>query len=439
VTGVRPIVAVVGRPNVGKSSLVNRIVGSREAVVEEMPGVTRDRRNFDAEWVGRDFILVDTGGWESDAAEGMGAAVRAQAEAALSGADVVVWVVDATTGITDDDEGVARLLRRSSVPVVLAANKVDDVGREPAAAELWSIGLGEPVPVSAVHGRGVGDLLDRIVSLLPPITGDSEQEELPRLALVGRPNVGKSTLLNRLVGEQRVIVSATPGTTRDPIDAEGEIDGRRYVLVDTAGIRRRAQIGESADVYAVDRARRVLTEADLAVVLIDGLEGVTHQDQRILDEVVAAGVALVIVFNKWDRELSTDQREVTERSIEDRLDFVDWAPAMRASALTGARLHRLGKMIEQALESRGRRIGTGELNRMIERWTAAHPPPVRKGRRAKIHYVVQAGTAPPTFVLFTSGGELGDDYLRYLENKLREEVDFTGTPIRIVTRKRERR
>jgi len=438
-SGVRPIVAVVGRPNVGKSSLVNRIVGSRQAVVQEMPGVTRDRRNFDAEWAGREFMLVDTGGWEADAAEGIGAAVRAQAEAALSGADVVVWVVDAMTGVTDDDEGVARLLRRSSVPVVLAANKVDEANRQAAAAELWSIGLGEPMPVSAVHGRGMGELLDRIVSLFPPLGAGEPQADLPRLALVGRPNVGKSTLLNRLLGEQRVIVSATPGTTRDPIDAEGEIDGRRYVLVDTAGIRRRAQIGESADVYAVDRARRVLAEADLAVVLIDGLEGVTHQDQRIVDEVVAAGAALVIVFNKWDKELTTDQREVTKRSIEDRLDFVDWAPAMRASALTGARLHRLGKMIEQALESRSRRIGTGELNRMIERWTAAHPPPVRKGRRAKIQYAVQAGSSPPTVVLFTSGGELGDDYLRYLENKLREEVDFTGTPIRMVTRKREGR
>lgn len=438
-TAVRPIVAVVGRPNVGKSSLVNRIIGGRLAVVEEMPGVTRDRRHFEADWAGRNFVIVDTGGWEADAGDGIGASVRAQAEAALSGADVVVWVVDAMTGVTDDDQGVARLLRRGSVPVVLAANKVDDVSREAAAAELWNVGLGEPMPVSALHGRGVGDLLDRIVSLFPPDAADEERPELPRLALVGRPNVGKSTLLNRLLGEQRVIVAPTPGTTRDPIDVEGEIDGRRYVLVDTAGIRRRAQIGESADVYAVERARRVVAEADVAVVLIDGLEGVTHQDQRILDEVVAAGAALVIIFNKWDKELDTEQREVTERSIDDRLDFVSWAPMMRASALTGARLHRLGKFIEQALESRNRRIGTGELNRMIERWTAAHPPPVRKGRRPRIQYVVQAGVAPPTVVLFISGGELGDDYLRFLENRLREEVDFTGTPIRIVTRKREKR
>ncbi|HUO46824.1 MAG TPA: ribosome biogenesis GTPase Der [Acidimicrobiia bacterium] len=434
-----PIVAVVGRPNVGKSSLVNRVVGGRQAVVEEMPGVTRDRRNFETDWAGRNFILVDTGGWEADTSDGIGEAVRAQAESALAGADVVIWVVDATIGVTDDDVGVVRLLRRTEVPVVLAANKVDDVRTEAAAAELWNLGMGEPFPVSALHGRGLGDLLDRVVELLPLEEEPTAESELPRLALVGRPNVGKSTLLNRLVGEERVIVSPTPGTTRDPIDAIGEIDGRQYLLIDTAGIRRRAQIGESADFYAVDRARRVLASADVAIVLIDGQEGVTHQDQRILDQVIAAGSALVVIINKWDRQQTEDQREDAERSIEERLGFVDWAPMMRASALTGARLHRLGKFVEQALESRSRRVGTGELNRMIERWTAAHPPPVRKGRRPKINYAVQAGVAPPTIVLFVSGGELGEDYVRFLENRLREEVEFIGTPIRIITRKRERR
>jgi len=434
-----PIVAVVGRPNVGKSSLVNRVVGGRQAVVEEMPGVTRDRRNFETDWAGRNFILVDTGGWEADTSDSIGEAVRAQAESALAGADVVIWVVDATIGVTDDDVGVVRLLRRTEVPVVLAANKVDDVRREAAAAELWNLGMGEPFPVSALHGRGLGDLLDRVVELLPLEEEPTAESELPRLALVGRPNVGKSTLLNRLVGEERVIVSPTPGTTRDPIDAIGEIDGRQYLLIDTAGIRRRGQIGESADFYAVDRARRVLASADVAIVLIDGQEGVTHQDQRILDQVIAAGSALVVIFNKWDRQQTEDQREDAERSIEERLGFVDWAPMMRASALTGARLHRLGKFVEQALESRSRRVGTGELNRMIERWTAAHPPPVRKGRRPKINYAVQAGVAPPTIVLFVSGGELGEDYVRFLENRLREEVEFIGTPIRIITRKRERR
>lgn len=434
-----PIVAVVGRPNVGKSSLVNRIVGGRQAVVEEMPGVTRDRRNFEAEWAGRSFVLVDTGGWEASPSDSISESIRVQAEAAVSGSDAILFLVDANTGITDDDEGVARLLRGSEVPVILVTNKVDDEGRELLATELWNVGLGEPVPVSALHGRGIGDLLDRLVKILPDEEQGSTTEGLPRLALVGRPNVGKSTLLNRLVGEKRVIVSATPGTTRDPIDVEAEIDGRRYLLIDTAGIRRRPQISESADVYAVERARRVVAEADVAVVLVDGIEGVTHQDQRIIDEVVEAGAGLVVIFNKWDRAQTTEQREDTERGIEGRLGFVEWAPMMRASALTGARLHRLGKMIEQALASRSRRIGTGELNRMMERWTAAHPPPIRKGRRPKIQYAVQAATGPPTIVLFISGGELGDDYLRFIENRLREEVDFTGTPIRLVTRAQSRR
>lgn len=434
-----PIVAVVGRPNVGKSSLVNRIVGGRQAVVEEMPGVTRDRRNFEAEWAGRSFVLVDTGGWEASPSDSISESIRVQAEAAVSGSDAILFLVDANTGITDDDEGVARLLRGSEVPVILVTNKVDDEGRELLATELWNVGLGEPVPVSALHGRGIGDLLDRLVKILPDEEQGSTAEGLPRLALVGRPNVGKSTLLNRLVGEKRVIVSATPGTTRDPIDVEAEIDGRRYLLIDTAGIRRRPQISESADVYAVERARRVVAEADVAVVLVDGIEGVTHQDQRIIDEVVEAGAGLVVIFNKWDRAQTTEQREDTERGIEGRLGFVEWAPMMRASALTGARLHRLGKMIEQALASRSRRIGTGELNRMMERWTAAHPPPIRKGRRPKIQYAVQAATGPPTIVLFISGGELGDDYLRFIENRLREEVDFTGTPIRFVTRAQSRR
>ena len=434
-----PIVAVVGRPNVGKSSLVNRIVGGRQAVVEERPGVTRDRRHFEADWTGRGFEVVDTGGWESAPEDKMGESIKAQAETAIKAADLILFVVDVTTGVTADDEGVVRMLRGKDLPVVVVANKADDAARESAAAELWSLGLGEPVAVSALHGRGVGDLLDRIVKELPPNEFTDKPEGPPRLALVGRPNTGKSTLLNRLVGESRVIVSPSPGTTRDPIDVETEIDGKPYLLIDTAGIRRRPQITESADFYAVDRARRVLADADVAVVLIDGLEGVSQQDQRIIDEVVEAGAGLVILLNKWDQELDTDQRVDTERSVEDRLGFVSWAPTMRGSALTGARIHRLGKFIEKSLESRRRRISTGELNQMVGRWTAAHPPPVRKGRRPHIQYAVQAGIEPPTVVLFVSGGELGEDYLRFIENRLRDEVDFTGTPIRVVTRSKQRR
>jgi GTP-binding protein len=434
---VIPVVAIVGRPNVGKSTLVNRIIGSRTAVVEERPGVTRDRRQFDADWAGRRFIVVDTGGWELKPGSGIDESIKQQAEAALSGADVVVFVVDGTTDLSDDDTGVISTLRGTGVPVVLVANKIDSEKAEVEVGRLWSLGLGEPYPISAYHGRGVGELLDRVVSLLPEERDEPELDPRPRLAIVGRPNVGKSTLLNRLVGEHRVIVSDVPGTTRDPIDVEVEIDGVEYTLVDTAGIRRKPQITEDADFYAVVRAREALKEADVAILMIDATDGVTHQDQRIASEIVEAGVGLVILLNKWDA-LDEEQRELTERSLPDRFGFVSWAPILRLSAATGARLNRLGAAVATVFETRVNRVGTGELNRHIRDWTSSHLPPVRKGRRPKIHYAVQAGTSPPTFVLFHSGGDLGDDYLRFLENRLREAFDFTGNPIHIVTRKRVR-
>ncbi|HSJ34676.1 MAG TPA: ribosome biogenesis GTPase Der [Acidimicrobiia bacterium] len=433
-----PIVAVVGRPNVGKSTLVNRIVGRRLAVVEEHPGVTRDRRQFEAEWAGRPFLLVDTGGWELNPKDSIEEAIRQQVEAALASADVVVFVADATTPLLDDDREVVEMLRRADLPVVLAANKVDSGAREADAAELWGLGLGEPSAVSAFHGRGVGDLLDRVVAHFPDDISEELESDTPRLAIVGRPNVGKSTLLNRLVGEERVIVSERPGTTRDPVDVEVEIDGRPYVLVDTAGIRRKPQIREDADFYAVLRAREALAEADVALFLIDAEEGVTRQDQRIADEITEAGAGLVILVNKWDT-VDTEEAWMLERDIAQRLGFLGWAPMLRISALRGARLRRLGPAVEAVLEARLRRVSTGELNRLVRSWIAAHPPPVRKGRRPKIHYAVQAAVAPPTVILFVSGGELGEDYLRFIENRLREEADFTGTPIRVVPRLRARR
>lgn len=432
-----PVVAVVGRPNVGKSTLVNRIVGGRPAVTEAMPGVTRDRREFTADWAGRDFVLVDTGGWELTPGEPLVAEIRAQAEAAIHSADVVIFVVDATTPISDDDSGVVRLLRSAEIPVILAANKIDETGRAALVEDLWTVGLGQPYGVSAIHGRGVGDLLDAIVAKFPEGERTAEPDGRPRIAIVGRPNVGKSTLLNHLAGEQRVIVSARPGTTRDPIDAVIAVDGREYRVTDTAGIRRKPQITEDSDFYAVLRAREALAEADVALLLIDGLDGVTHQDQRIASEVVEAGVSLVILLNKWD-VIDEEQRDLTERSVADRLGFVSWAPVLRMSALTGARTKRIGPAIELALETRHQRIGTGQLNRLVRAWTGAHPPPVRKGRRAKVQYAVQAASAPPTFVLFVAGGELGDDYLRYIENRIREEIDMTGTPVRLVPRARAR-
>ena len=430
-----PVVAVVGRPNVGKSTLVNRIIGSRSAVVEEMSGVTRDRRQFDADWAGRDFILVDTGGWEVKPEGDLNMSIRQQAEGAVSGADAVILVVDGTAELSDDDSGVISILRGADLPVVVAVNKMDDARVEWEVDRFWKLGLGEPRPVSAYHGRGVGDLLDRVVAAFPDKDESEPAAEVPRIAIVGRPNTGKSTLLNRLSGENRVIVSERPGTTRDPIDVDVDIDGITYRLVDTAGIRRKPQITEDADFYAVIRAREALERADVAVLMVDATEGVTHQDQRIAREIVDAGVGLVVVLNKWDA-LDEEQREITERSLPDRFSFVGWAPVLRMSAMTGARTRRLGAALEVVLETRQNRIPTGLLNREVRAWTAAHPPPVRKGRRPKLHYVVQAGTAPPTFVLFVSGGDLGDDYLRFLENRLREAHDFTGTPIHIVTRNR---
>ena len=430
-----PVVAVVGRPNVGKSTLVNRIIGSRSAVVEEMSGVTRDRRQFGADWAGRDFILVDTGGWEVKPDGDLNMSIRQQAEGAVSGADAVVLVVDGTTELSDDDTGVISILRAAEVPVIVAVNKMDDTQAEWEVDRFWKLGLGEPQPVSAYHGRGVGELLDRVVDALPELEALEDEPEIPRVAIVGRPNTGKSTLLNRLAGEERVIVSERPGTTRDPIDVDVEIDEVVYRLVDTAGIRRKPQISEDADFYAVLRAREALERADVAILMIDSTEGITHQDQRIASEIVEAGVGLVVVLNKWDA-IDEEQREITERSLPDRFSFIGWAPVLRMSAKTGARTHRLGGALDLVLETRQNRIPTGVLNREIREWAAGHPPPVRKGRRPKLHYAVQAGTAPPTFVLFVSGSEIGEDYLRFLENRLREAHEFTGNPIHFVTRKR---
>ena len=432
-----PVVAVLGRPNVGKSTLVNRLLGRRAAVVQERPGVTRDRREFRADWAGRDFILIDTGGWESAPGEELTAGITAQAEAALEGADVVLFVVDATVGLSEDDAAVETMLRDTDANVVLVANKVDDTAQEMDTAPLHKTGLGEPVPISALHGRGVGELLDRLVGALPEAE-ESHEAELPTLAIIGRPNVGKSTLLNRLIGQERVLVSPKPGTTRDPIDVEVTLGDERFRLVDTAGIRRSPKVKDSADFYSIIRARQALDEADVALLLIDATEGVTQQDQRIAEEAAASGAGLMILLNKWDLP-DLEQRELTTFGVGDRLGFVGWAPVLRVSALTGARLHRLPTALEMVLENRARRVPTGLLNRLIRGWQASHPPPVRKGRRPRILYAVQAGTNPPTIIIFVSGGQLGDDYLRYLENRLRGEMEFDGTPIHLATRAKERR
>ncbi len=430
------VVAVVGRPNVGKSTLINRIIGRRAAVVQSQPGVTRDRRTFEANWGERHFMLVDTGGWELDPSSPFSEAVRLQAEAAVSGADAVLFVVDGMAALGNDDEGMAEVVKKSGIPVVVAANKIDNPSREMTISEYWTLGLGEPQPVSAIHGRGVGDLLDEMLSILPQREADPVDEP-PRIAIVGRPNTGKSTLLNRLCGTQRVIVSNVPGTTRDPVDVDVEIDGVTYRLVDTAGIRRRPKIDEDADYYAVLRAQEALSRADAALLVIDALDGATYQDQKIASAAAEAGTALVVLLNKWDA-IDAEQRETTERSIPARLGFVSWAPVLRLSALTGARIGRLGAAVEMVLENAERRVSTGEMNRLVAGWAAAQPPPPHKGRRSRIMYAVQVGVKPPTVVLFTVGAKLVPEYLRYLERKLRERYDLVGTPVRFVTRRRER-
>jgi GTP-binding protein len=441
-----PVVAVVGRPNVGKSTLVNRILGSRQAVVQDVPGVTRDRVAYDATWRGRAFTVVDTGGWEpypgaeaGQASRSLAEQVTAQAQVAVQAADAVLFVVDAVVGITDADAAVAAVLRRSGKPVVLAANKVDDTPGEPAAAALWSLGLGEPVPVSALHGRGSGDLLDAVLDALPPAPRETLDDEggPRRIALIGRPNVGKSSLLNKLAGETRVLVDEVAGTTRDPVDELIELGGTTWRFVDTAGIRRRANQTQGADFYAALRTAGALERAEVAVVLVDASEPLTEQDLRIVSMVIEAGRALVIAYNKWDL-VDEDRREQLDREIDRQLHTARWAPRVNISAQTGRHVERLVPAIQQALDSWDTRVPTGRLNAWLTEVIAATPPPARGGRQPKILFATQAGTRPPHIVLFTTGF-LEAGYRRFIERRLREEFGFEGSPLRVSLRLRERR
>jgi GTP-binding protein len=434
-----PVLAVVGRPNVGKSTLVNRIIGRREAVVEDVPGVTRDRVSYDADWNGRAFTVVDTGGWSPDA-RGLAARIAEQAELAVGLADAVLFVVDATVGITDEDEAVVRILRRAKKPVVLAANKVDDMRTEAEAAALWNLGLGEPYPVSALHGRGSGDLLDAVLAALPeppPIAEGGEVGGPRRIALVGKPNVGKSSLLNKLAGETRVVVDNVAGTTVDPVDELVELDGRTWKLIDTAGIRKRVKEASGHEYYASLRTSTAIDRAEVAVLVLDAEQSISEQDIRILQTVRDAGRALVIVFNKWDL-VDEDRRYYLEREIERELVQVQWAPRINLTARTGWHIDRLVPAIDRALEGWETRIGTGALNTFLGRLVAEHPHPVRGGKQPKILFGTQATTAPPTFILFTSG-KLEPSYERFIERRLREEFGFVGTPIVLQQRVREKR
>jgi GTPase len=436
-----PVVAIVGRPNVGKSTLLNRVLGRRAAIVEEQPGVTRDRKDVEADWLGRRFRLVDTGGWMVGG-DDLDAKVSAQSERAIADADVVLLIVDVVTGSTEDDARVAELLRRSGKPVLLVANKVDDTGRENQMWELMTLGLGEPHPVSALHGRGTGDLLDAVVALLPPpaddeaatgdsaATGDDAADGTIAVAIVGRPNVGKSTLFNRLTGDDRSVVHDQPGTTRDTIDTVVETEVGPLRLVDTAGLRRRSKIGEGTEYYSLVRALQAVDEADVALLVIDATEGVTGQDQRLAERVAAAGCPIVVLLNKWEL-LDAEGRADLRWQVSDKLRFVGDAPVLPITALSGKGVHKLLPALAASVDAYHRRIPTSRVNAVISDAQAAHPAPAG----AKVLYATQGAADPPTFTLFVNR-ELPRTYLRYLERKLREAFDLGATPVKLRVRRR---
>jgi GTP-binding protein len=433
-----PVVAVVGRPNVGKSTLVNRVLGRRQAVVEDVPGVTRDRVAYDAQWSGRRFTIVDTGGWEPDARD-RAAAIAAQAETAARTSDVVLFVVDAIVGALDEDEAAVRMLRRTRKPVILVANKVDNAQQELEATSLWSLGLGQPYPVSALHGRGSGELLDAVLEALPapPPVLFRAWRGPRRVALVGRPNVGKSSLLNRLAQEERAVVDSVAGTTVDPVDSIVTVGGEPWLFVDTAGLRRKVATASGTEYYASLRTSAAIEAAEVAVVLIDAAEPISEQDQRVLGMVTEAGRALVIAFNKWDL-VDEDRRYYLDKEIDRELRRIPWSIRVNISAKTGRAVDRLAPALHRALASWEQRVPTARLNEFVTAVVRSTPHPVRGGRAPRVLFCTQAGTRPPRFVLFTSG-PLDDTYVRFVERRLREEFGFEGSPIVVSVRPRKKR
>ncbi len=431
----RPVVAVVGRPNVGKSTLFNRLIGERLAIVEDLPGTTRDRLYGTVEWNARQFSLIDTGGLDDAKAE-IPKAVRRQAEAAIQEADVVLFLVDAKTGIVPIDHDVAEQLRRSGKRVVLAANKADSWRGEAQAAEFYELGLGEVHAVSALAGHGTGDLLDALVAVLPPERTPEEEQAEPRIAIVGRPNVGKSSFLNRLVGEERAVVGEQPGTTRDTIDTTFVHEGRRVRLVDTAGIRRRGRIEQGIEQYALLRTVHALERADVAILLVDATEGITAQDTHIAGYAIEAGVGLVLAVNKWDAvERSEEQTHEMEAIVAREFHFAPWMGHRFVSAKTGRNVTATLDDAIAVVEVRTQRIATADLHRLLIEAIAAHPPPSDKGKQVRFRHVTQAKAATPTFVFFVDRPEaVHFTYQRYLENRIRERFEFLGTPIRIQLR-----
>ena len=437
-----PSVAVIGRPNVGKSTLVNRLVGGRRAIVEEQPGVTRDRKELLADWRGRQFRIVDTGGWlpphaEDDGSRALARAVSAQAERAMADADVLLLVLDTSVGITEEDAGVARLLQRSAKPVLVVANKVDDERREADAWSFTKLGLGEPIPVSALHGRRSGDLLDAVVERLPAAAEPGPDEDRPfSVAIVGRPNVGKSTLFNRLVGDERVIVHDEPGTTRDAVDTIVDTPEGPLRFVDTAGLRRRSRVEEPTEYYGNVRALEAVDRADAALLVVDAGTGVTHQDQRLAERIDAAGTAIVVVLNKWDLlDGDAGRRREALEDVGDRLGFLGYAPVLKASALTGRSLSRILPALREAEAAYRRRVPTAALNRVIADAQAAQPSPLVRGRRPRILYATQGATEPPTVTLFATDA-LPPTYLRYVERRIREAFRLGPAPLKVRVRRR---
>lgn len=433
------VIAVVGRPNVGKSTLVNRILGRRAAVVEDTPGVTRDRVSYDAEWVGTDFKLVDTGGWEANV-EGIDSAIASQAQIAVELADSVIFVVDALTGLTQTDERIVKLLRQAGKPVTVAVNKIDDQISEYMAVEFWKLGLGEPYPISAMHGRGVGDLLDEAVAQMKSVkktSGFLTPSHLRRVALVGRPNVGKSSLLNQLSHSERSVVNELAGTTRDPVDEIVTIDGEDYLFIDTAGIKRRQHKLSGAEYYSSLRTQAAIERSELALVLFDASIPISDQDLKVMSTAVDAGRAVVLVFNKWDLMNEFDRQRM-ERLWKTEFDRVTWAQRVNLSAKTGWHTNRLAKAMTQALESWDKRIPTGKLNAFLGKIQASHPHPVRGGKQPRILFATQASSRPPRFVIFATGF-LEHGYRRFLERSLREEFGFEGSPIQISVNIREKK
>ena len=430
-------VAIVGRPNVGKSTLVNRFIGRREAVVEDFPGVTRDRISYIGDWGGRRFWVQDTGGWDPDA-KGIHGAIARQAETAMATADVIVFVVDTKVGITATDEIIARRLQRSEIPVVLVANKFDSDSQYGDMAEFWSLGLGDPYPVSAQHGRGAADVLDQVLASFPETPRETSIVAGPRrVALVGRPNVGKSSLLNKITGEDRSVVDNVAGTTVDPVDSVVELEQQMWRFVDTAGIRKKTKTARGHEFYASLRTRAAIDSAEVAIFLVDASEPIAEQDQRVLRMILDSGRALVVAYNKWDL-VDEDRREDLEREIDQQLAHVPWARRVNISAKTGRALQRLEPAMIEALESWDQRIPTGQLNTWLRAVIAQTPPPMRGGRLPRVLFATQASAEPPVIVLFTTGF-LEHGYRRFLERRLRESFGFEGSPVRIAVRVREKR